>query len=150
MPQLKKYQINSIVDAICADITNGAEDTKAKLYDTKEYKNICEAVNKSRELASRIKDQQVILDDLYKGIQRSTTSFNREQCTKAFALQDINSYNYRQSNLANPKIELTLRGYHSVYEDVFSKVTFALLPKDATENLDLIKTAIASEYLYNS
>ena len=29
MPQLKKWQVNTIVDAICADITNGAEDTKA-------------------------------------------------------------------------------------------------------------------------
>lgn len=150
MPQLKKWQVNTIVDAICADITNGAEDTKAILYETIEYKSIDSDVQRAIIMKDKIDEAQNLLDDLTKEISHSIDSFNREICSKAFQLEQFNSYSYRNSRTTMPTINLNLEGYHSVYEDVFSKVGFALLPKDATENLEQIKTDIASEYLENS
>tara|TARA_R110000787_G_scaffold262103_1_gene367432 strand:+ start:241 stop:708 length:468 start_codon:yes stop_codon:yes gene_type:complete len=147
MPQLKKWQVNTIVDAICADITNGAEDTKAILYETIEYKRIDSDVQRAINLKDKVDEAQYLLDDLTKEITHSIDSFNREICSKAFQLEQYTSYSYRNSRTTMPSININLKGYHSVFGDIFSKVAFALLPKDATENIEQIKTDIASEYL---
>jgi len=150
MPQLRKFEIDSIVDAICTKIISGSEDTKAILYETIEYKSIDSDVQRAIILKDKVDEAQNLLDDLTKEISHSIDSFNREICSKAFQLEQYNSYSYRNSRTTMPLIKLNLNGYHSAYEDVFSKVAFALLPKDATENLEQIKTDIASEYLENS
>ena len=150
MPQLRKFEIDSIVDAICTKIVSGSEDTKAILYETIEYKSIDSDIQRAIIMKDKIDEAQNLLDDLTTEISHSIESFNKEICSKAFQLEQYNSYSYRNSRTTMPTINLNLEGYNSVYEDVFSKVAFALLPKDATENLEQIKTDIASEYLKNS
>ncbi len=104
MPQIRKYEVDAIVDGICTQI-----------------------------LVSRIRSEEL-------------AHFNLN-VIKNEAFKATIPYSYNNIKSDELKIETDLSSYSTAREEVFNRLTIALLPSDSMDNIQAIMSTIVDEFL---
>ena len=146
MPQIRKYEVDAIVDGICTQILANSGSVVNNLKKTDEY---IELKNLNNDIKLLQKERKALTDKI------DSLSIKRGNELASFNLNVIKNevfkasipYSYNTIKSDDLVIETNLSGYSSAREDIFNRLTIALLPSDSMENIQEIMSTIVDEFL---
>ena len=145
MPQIRKYEVDAIVDGICTQIIANSGNVIDKLKKTDEYIGLTKRTNEINRLTKEKKALSDKIDSLCSKRNNQLKHFNTNVIkNEAFSASIPYSYSYESDDLV---IETNVSGYSSAREDIFNRLAIALLPSDSMENIQEIMSTIVDEFL---
>tara|TARA_R100000329_G_C7603745_1_gene214149 strand:+ start:799 stop:1242 length:444 start_codon:yes stop_codon:yes gene_type:complete len=145
MPQIRKYEVDAIVDGICTQILVNSSSIIEKLKKTDEYAELNKRNSEINLLKEEYKALSNKIDSLSSKRSEELAHFNLNVIkNEAFKATIPYSYNSAEDKI---KIETDVSAYSNAREEVFNRLTIALLPSDSMENIQEIMSTIVDEFL---
>jgi len=141
--QLRKYEIDAMVDGICTKLRANREYVQAQFKTTAEYSQLnkdLEAIEKAKE---SIRKAEAKLEELQYTLTDDVADFNEQFGNEVFHLEYSKGYSCKSSI----EFKENLDGYHGARASIASELTVALLPKDAKDNIMQIISDIADKFI---
>ena len=146
MPQIRKYEVDAIVDGICTQILVNSSSIIEKLKETDEYVALTKRNNEINLLQKEKKALTDKIDSLCRIRSEELAHFNLN-VIKNEAFKATIPYSYNNIKSDELKIETDLSSYSTAREEVFNRLTIALLPSDSMDNIQAIMSTIVDEFL---